>query len=504
MQYKKHAPKKSIEGFDGGGKSEPLYRELFENAPIGIYQSTPDGMILLANAILVHMMGYASFDELSHLNLESDWYHPDYPRSNFKAYLEEEDQIVGYESIWMKKDGTPIYVRENARLVRDKEGNALYYEGSVEDITKQKQTEEILNNERKLLHALMDNIPDTIYYKDTESRFTRINKAQAHALGVANPEEAVGKMDFDFFNKTLARNAYADEQKIMKTGQSLIGKLEKIKMADGQYHWVTASKVPLKDQKGRITGLVGISRDVTKEVRAEGNLKQVMRELKRSNAELEQFAYVASHDLQEPLRTVSSYVALLARRYQDKLDTDAMEFIDFALDGTARMRILIQDLLNYSRVTTEAKPFESIDAEHILKAALDNLSITLNESGTEVTHSYLPTILADQGQLIRLFQNLIGNAIKYNQNQPKIHISSEKKDNQWIFAFKDNGIGIDPQYQDKIFGIFKRLHGRDEYSGTGIGLAVGKKIVERHGGTLWIESEGEGKGCTFRFTVPES
>jgi len=223
--------------------------------------------------------------------------------------------------------------------------------------------------------------------------------------------------------------------------------------------------------------------------------------LKRSNEELEQFAYVASHDLQEPLRMVSSYVGLLQKRFQNKLDLDAEEFINFALDGTKRMSILIQDLLNFSRITTQTNPFESIDAEDILQAASDNLQITINETSTEVTHSPLPTIMVDQHQLIRLFQNLIGNAIKYNQNQPKIHISSEKKDNQWLFAFKDNGIGIDPQYQDRIFGIFQRLHGRDEYSGTGIGLAVGKKIVERHGGEIWVESEGKGKGSLFKFTI---
>ncbi|NQT24518.1 substrate-binding domain-containing protein, partial [candidate division KSB1 bacterium] len=213
-------------------------------------------------------------------------------------------------------------------------------------------------------------------------------------------------------------------------------------------------------------------------IKAKEESEDRAQKLDESNKELEQFAYVASHDLQEPLRMVSSYVSLIAKRYQDKIDSDDREFFDFALDGTKRMQILIRDLLNYSRVTTQAKPFETTDTELILKAVLANLSVTISETKTKVTHTKLPSIMADQVQLERLFQNLIGNAIKYNQNTPSIHISADKKDGQWIFAFKDNGIGIDPQFQDRIFGIFQRLYGRDEYSGTGIGLAVSKKIVE--------------------------
>ena len=223
--------------------------------------------------------------------------------------------------------------------------------------------------------------------------------------------------------------------------------------------------------------------------------------LKKSNEELEQFAYVASHDLQEPLRMVSSYVSLLAKRNEDHMDSDSKEFVAYAQDGTKRMQILIQDLLNYSRVTTQAKPFEPIETEQILKTVLTNLSVIISDTKSKIIHSKLPTVQADHVQLERLFQNLIGNAIKYNQNTPEIHISAENNNGKWLFAIKDNGIGIDPQFQDRIFGIFKRLHGREEYSGTGIGLAICKKIVERHGGKIWVESEGENKGSTFYFTI---
>jgi signal transduction histidine kinase/streptogramin lyase len=232
-------------------------------------------------------------------------------------------------------------------------------------------------------------------------------------------------------------------------------------------------------------------------------LNEANRLLSKSNAELEQFAYVASHDLQEPLRMVNSYMGLLSRRYQDQLDQDAKEFIGFAMDGSKRMQQLISDLLAYSRVSTQGKPFESTDCEEAFKCVAQNLQIAIEESGATVTHDALPTVMADRIQLERLLQNLVGNAIKYCDKGivPAVHVSAEQIDGEWTFSIRDNGIGIDPKHFDRIFGIFQRLHTRDQYSGTGIGLAVCKKIVERHKGRIWVESE-EGKGSTFFFTLP--
>ena len=234
---------------------------------------------------------------------------------------------------------------------------------------------------------------------------------------------------------------------------------------------------------------------------AHDELEVKARELERSNEELQQFAYVASHDLQEPLRMVSSYTQLLVRRYGDKLDGDAREFMDFIVDGAARMKQLIEDLLAFSRVGTRGRDFQETDSGAALAKALANLRAAQEASGATVTHDEMPEVLADSVQLTQLFQNLVGNAMKFRAEEPpRIHVSAQTRDEVWVFMVKDNGIGLDPQYSDRIFMMFQRLHNKTEYPGTGIGLAICKKIVDRHGGRIWVDSQ-PGKGSTFGFTL---
>jgi PAS domain S-box-containing protein len=246
----------------------------------------------------------------------------------------------------------------------------------------------------------------------------------------------------------------------------------------------------------------GFFQDITERKKAEEALRSVAENLKRSNLELEQFAYVASHDLQEPLRMVTSYTQLLEQRYKGKLDADADEFIKYAVDGANRMRSLIDDLLSYSRVNRRGNPFRPTESELALDVAIKNLQMSIEENGVVVTHDQLPEVMADEGQLVQLLQNLIGNAIKFHAKEPPcVHVSAKNlQEKEYLFSVQDNGIGIDPQYFDRLFKIFQRLHTKEEYPGTGIGLALCKRIVERHGGSIWLESQ-PGKGTTIYFTL---
>lgn len=263
---------------------------------------------------------------------------------------------------------------------------------------------------------------------------------------------------------------------------------------------VEISLSPLQTPTGML--VTSVVRDISERKEAQKALEHHAAELERSNAELEQFAYVASHDLQEPLRMITSYSQLLERRYKDKLDGDALEFIDYVVDGAKRMQELINDLLAFSRVGTRGREFEHIDMEVVYKRVLGNLQVAIEEQQAEISHDPLPMVQADGLQLVQLLQNLLGNAIKFHgEAPPKIHVSAENLHHEVKFSVCDEGIGIEPQYAERIFQVFQRLHGKGRYPGTGIGLAICKKIVERHGGRIWVESQPD-KGSKFYFTLP--
>jgi len=297
----------------------------------------------------------------------------------------------------------------------------------------------------------------------------------------------------------------------------------RIRDKHGEYKAILSRGMPLRDDAGQVMSWAGINLDITERKRAEDALRLAHAELEsrvqertmdlhlsnaeleRSNAELQQFAYVASHDLQEPLRNVASCLQLLEKKCKDKLDAEADEYIHYAVEAAARMRVLIMDLLAYSRIATKGKPPEWIDCEDILDQTAKNLGSAIAETGTVITHDPLPTVAADTTQLVQVFQNLIGNAIKFcKDSPPRVHVSAVKnKDkDEWIFSVKDNGIGIEARHLDRIFVIFQRLHKRSEYPGTGMGLAIVKKVVERHRGRVWVESQ-PGAGSTFYFTIPD-
>lgn len=276
------------------------------------------------------------------------------------------------------------------------------------------------------------------------------------------------------------------------------------KISDGGFGY------KVRIQRGDEIGILAdsfntMSRELAKFIanlkRSERELLRHSTELKRSNEELQHFAYVASHDLQEPLRMISSYLQLIERRYKSKLDADAEEFITYAVDGANRLQTMINGLLEYSRVDSRGKSFELVDCETLFERALLNLEVTIKENNATITHDTLPTVMADSSQLLQVFQNLISNAIKFHGTAPpRIHISARRNENEWTFSVHDNGIGIEPEYTKQLFNIFKRLHGR-EYPGIGLGLSICKKIINRHDGRIWLESE-TGKGSTFYFTIP--
>ena len=271
---------------------------------------------------------------------------------------------------------------------------------------------------------------------------------------------------------------------------------------DGSLHWVAARGRVYRSAAGKPQSMVGVCWDVTRRKAAEEELKEVTKSLARSNTDLQQFAYVASHDLQEPLRMVTSFLQLLSQRYQGRLDPAADEFIGFAVDGARRMHVLINDLLMYSRVGTQTKATEMFETAEALAAAVANLRVAIAEAGATVTQGPLPRVRGDLVQWVQLLQNLVGNAVKFRGAVPPVvRVEAERFGEMWRFAVRDNGIGIEPQFHRRLFVIFQRLHSRQEFSGNGIGLAVCARIIERHGGRIWVESE-LGKGSTFYFTVP--
>ena len=552
-----------------------------------------------------------------------DFVHPDDRQATLDATadLASGQEVILFENRYRHKDGSYRWLQWNAT---SDPGAGLIY-AIAHDVTNRNEAAEELRESEERYRTLAETSPDMIFVIDADDRVRYVNSRAARQFG-KTPEEAIGSKRTELFPASMAESQTPGLQQVFKTGEPQ--SIESSVLFSGIQRWLDTSLVPLRDMEGKITSVMGVSRDVsdrkaaaaaleeseqrfrrsiigapfpiiihaedgevitinqawtdltgythddiptisewtlkgygeqrqpvqeeienlynleepiaegeytittasgetivwdfssaalgrlpdgrqivismamdvTERNTAEEKIQKANDDLARSNAELERFAYVASHDLQEPLRMVTSYLQLLERRYKDRLDGDALEFINYAVDGSIRMKTLISDLLAYSRVGTRGKDFAPVECKLVLERVLQNLQISIQEAGAEITQDALPQVLGDEVQLESLFQNLIGNAIKFRgEDPPRIHVGLKREAKNWVFSVSDNGIGIDHQYFERIFIIFQRLHTRQDYSGTGIGLAISKRIVERHGGRIWIESQ-PGAGTTFYFT----
>jgi PAS domain S-box-containing protein len=470
--------------------------------------------------------------------------------------LVQEGTLQVYEAPVQYADGSRRTVIFNKSVFNDLDGKLAGLTGVMVDITQRKKAEESLHESEKQLNDILNHLPDATFAINCEGMVIFWNKALEDMLHVKS-DDMIGKVNYEYSIPFYGDRRPILIDLILKTDDEFLNSqyynIKRDKHAimaettisnffgnEDMVLWGKAS--PLYDEEGNLMGAIESIRDITemrkaeielqkyhenleeqveerteelektneklksviaKHEKAEIKMSELVVELKRSNKDLEQFAYVASHDLQEPLRMVSSFTQLLERKYRDKLDEDANEYIWYVVDGAKRMQSLINDLLSYSRVTTKVKDFAKINLNETVDEALFNLEIAIEENDTIVVVDSLPQIHGDSSQMVQLFQNIIGNAIKYRSEKiPEIHISASEGDQEWIFKIEDNGIGIQPEYNERIFQIFQRLHGSDAYSGTGIGLAICKKIVELHGGSIWVNSK-PGEGSIFYFTIPK-
>ncbi len=392
-------------------------------------------------------------------------------------------------------DGKERIVHEKGEITFNENNTPVRMLGTVPDITERKNAEVKIQR----LANIVESSNDAIITISLDGTIITWNKGAEQIYGYLS-EEILGKSV-----SILAPEHLKNETKKL---------IEKVKLGEKIQHYVTSrlrkggkliyvsiALSPVFDASSKLVAISAIVRDITELKKADEILKFKLEELARSNKELEQFAYVSSHDLQEPLWMITGYLQLLQRKYRGELDEKADKYIRFAVDGAFQMQNLINDLLEFSRMTTSTREPGPANCEFILNQVLFNLKLFIKENKATVAHGSLPEVMIDFTQLVQIFQNLIINGIKFHSEEaPKIYISAEKKASEWVFSVQDNGIGIDPQYSGKIFEIFKRLHKKEEYPGTGIGLAICKKIVERCGGRIWVESE-LGKGSTFYFTI---
>jgi PAS domain S-box-containing protein len=488
-------------------ESEARYRGLLEAAPDAMVVVNTNGEIVLLNARAEAEFGYPRNELLGQQvkNIIPEGFAERLIADGTRTGAEALAQQIGtgLELLGRRKSGSDFPIELMLSPLESSSGTLVT--AAIRDITVRKQAERQLSQMEGRYRGLLEAAPDPMVLVNQEGLIVLVNLQAEKVFGYQR-EELVGLtarqlISFDSLERMTAHTHRGVDGAFDQQSHEAI-ELNAVAKGGATFP-IEVMLSPLATEEGVLLAVA--IRDISTRKKAEAQLLATMKELSRSNAELGQFAYIASHDLQEPLRMVASYTQLLSRRYKGKLDADADEFIAFAVDGANRMQRLIQDLLAYSRVGTEQAELLEISSEQALARAVENLTVAIEDSGAEVTHDPLPVVHANAGQLVQLFQNLVGNAIKYQDaGVPRIHVScAPQASAKWQFSVTDNGLGIDPQYFERIFGMFQRLHGRKEFEGTGIGLAICKKIVERHGGTISVESR-PGQGSTFRFALSGS
>lgn len=488
-------------------ESEQKYTLLFEKAAVPtVLLKLPEVVIADANEASEKLTGFTRKEMLGKTSVQLGIARAE-TRQDVITHFERHGALNGNEVRLFNKHGEERIVLANTARVDI--GGEMYAISTMQDITEQKHATENLRRRSEELEQLLDLLPAAIWIADDpECQVIHGNRYASqllHVLENANVSQSSEQAEVRLRQFSQGRELTPHElpmQVAARTGQPQMDFELHIEGPDKVTRTLLGGAVPLFDAYGETRGAVAAFHDITERKQAEEVLKQTLNDLRISNAELEQFAYVASHDLQEPLRAVAGMVQLLQQKYKGRLDEYADEYIQHLVDAASRMQALINDLLSFSRVDRRGKPLEMVDSGQCLQIALDNLKMTITETHAKIVWGSFPRVYADPSQLTQLFQNLVGNGIKFRgQAEPQIHVSAKQLSDAWQFTVRDNGIGIEPQYFERIFLVFQRLHTRREYPGTGIGLALCKKIVERHGGQIWVESEA-GKGSSFHFTIP--
>jgi PAS domain S-box-containing protein len=479
---------------------EATARALIESAPDAVVTVDSAGTIVLVNDQTERLFGYAR-DELLGTAVETlipTRFHEQHihHRGGYQEQPHRRPMGANLELLARRKDGSEFPVEISLSPVSLNEGTLII--SIIRDVTERRRSEQELRQWAEYFERSGQGL--AIISADGNRR-TVVNPAYASMHGYT-VEELTGSQVGSLTPPELTLEREEHTGIVDSAGHDTYETMHVRK--DGSRFPIMLDVTAIKNASGELLYRIIHAQDITDRVRAQEDLRRTAQELARSNADLQQFAYVASHDLQEPLRMVASYTQLLARRYADKLDAEANEFIGFAVEGAVRMQGLINDLLTYSRVGSRGQEPQATNAAEVLRQVLIDLSAAIQENGAEVTSEALPLVNVDPTQFRQLLQNLISNAIKFHgPEQPRIHVGFRERPREWQFSIQDNGIGIDPRHLDRIFVIFQRLHTREEYAGTGIGLAICKKIVERHGGRIWVES-APGKGATFFFTIPKT